>query len=117
MALLIKPPYPPMEALSVDKILTVNSWRYNRAAIEERRIPEPLLPGPDCGVTTAQSKKIFTGRRNCHSLGLEVFFRRSVATNHPAESRIKKLANTHPAADCFLFTGRGPKADRWSSLT
>ena len=28
MALLIKPPYPPMEALSVDKIPTGNSWRY-----------------------------------------------------------------------------------------
>jgi hypothetical protein len=28
MALPIKPSYPPMEALSVDKIPTVNSWRY-----------------------------------------------------------------------------------------
>jgi ATP-dependent DNA ligase len=114
MALPIKPPYPPMEALSVDKIPAGDSWRY-----EPKWDGFRCLAFKDGDKIELQSKKgeplarYFPelvsalqriGAKNCVIDGEIVIpngagfsFDDLLQRIHPAQSRIKKLSQETPA--------------------
>jgi ATP-dependent DNA ligase len=114
MALPIKPPYPPMEALLVDRIPAGREWPY-----------EPKWDGFRC-IAFKDGTQIELQSKNCQSLrryfpellqalqqvaadrfvidgeivipaGETVSFDDLLQRIHPAESRIKKLSEEHPA--------------------
>jgi ATP-dependent DNA ligase len=114
MALAIKPPYPPMEALLVDRIPSGKEWQY-----------EPKWDGFRC-IAFKDGTLIELQSKNCQSLrryfpelvqalqqvsaerfvidgeivipaGETFSFDDLLQRIHPAESRIKKLSEQHPA--------------------
>jgi ATP-dependent DNA ligase len=114
MALPIKPPYPPMEAKSVDTIPTGEHWQYEPKwdgfrciafrdgdHVElQSKAGQPLaryFPEVVAAVAVLKPKKFVLDGEIAVPVDGELSFDDLLQRIHPAQSRIRKLAASHPA--------------------
>jgi ATP-dependent DNA ligase len=114
MKLSIKPPFPPMEAKLVETIPTGPNWQYEpkwdgfrclgfRDGEEidlQSKSGQPLgryFPEVIAAVAALKAKKFVLDGEIVVPVGNELSFDDLLQRIHPAESRIRKLSQTHPA--------------------
>jgi ATP-dependent DNA ligase len=123
----LKPPLPPMEALSVEKIPTGDAWQYEPkwdgfrclafregASVElQSKAGQPLaryFPELVASLLKLKARQFVLDGEIVVPIGGRLSFDELLMRIHPAESRIKKLAAEHPATYIvfdLLATERG----------